>query len=884
MDALPFATSKRRPIEVKWTLFILLLVLFSGAILGDSTAESLLLSHLDTRLIPTMFLVNALLLFLTSFALISIIDRMDRGIFFLTLTFIHCFVLLCVRVAVGFNAQGLFPALFSYAYVSKIILFLIFWTIANDLVDSRKASGQFPLIAAGGTLGAIGVSFAIPWLLTATTAENLLIVWALLVGVLAAVFAAVRGRFAGALKAASDKEKHARRSLRNIGADLKLVYREPLLRNMAVFYSILFFVLINQHFTFYSQLKNHLTNAKALATFLGFFNGFSMFATFSLQTLVAGPVLKKIGSTRSMLVLPAILCLVFSFLVCLGFARGNTGQALFWSVVTAMGLRAAFFDSFFSPNFQVFFSSLPRDVRGRGKLALEGVVKPIAIMTAGLWLLFAVPRLPFTVCMAILACLAAILIVQTLRIRKKYTESLTQNLAGLKSRQLSLLFNVVDYAKEENCISVLARVLEQEEYDIKTYIIDMLVAIGSKQSLEILIEYLNRCDDVVRATIISSLACVRRDSIKEIFLSHLDHADKRVTANSILGLAPYDEPDINAKLERFLSHHDNRIRANAVIVLWGRQGIVGKQRLSALLVEMLCASDANECASALYALGVLHSTDFIAYLKDFADTHSIRIIADPMLWKQFIFCAAAIPSDDSMELLLGFADKVDRKKNAELIACMARLFDGGYPVKKVVGALSGADYCRREAMLGALNQRHALVDKEFDETLRQVAYAEIRSIYGDWSSLHTLETKGSVPAVHLLKTAVMEESIDRRVGNLIFIASLLDKSGHIGQVAHRLHHANRHVRARALEVIDNVGDSKINRWVLRLLDSADASIHVKEAALGLKIKAKPLKDIIVEYGKHTNAWIRGCAAYAAAALSEASKDPRWNRPLARISP
>jgi len=878
--------SKRK--EFKWTLFSLLMALFASAILGDSTAESLLLAHVDTRLIPTMFIVNALLLFLTSSLLISIIDRVDRGMFFLTLALVHGIALIAIRLAVELHAHVLFPALFSYAYVSKIILFLIFWTIANDLVDSRKASGQFPFIAAGGTLGAITVSFAIPWLLKVIAAENLLVVWALLVGILSALFIAARGRFGTSLRASSDKEKHTRRSIKNIGTDLNLVYREPLLRHMALFYCILFFVLINQHYTFYSQLKSHLTNAKELASFLGYFNGCSMFVTFALQVGVAGAILKKIGSTRSMLLLPAVLCLVFLCLAGLGCvsctkSMQNIGQALFWSVVAGMGLRTAFFDSFFSPNFQVFFSSLPHDVRGRGKIALEGVVKPLAIMVAGLWLLLIAARLPFTVHMAILAFLSAAMIVQTLRIRKKYTESLTRNLIGLKSQQLSKLFNVVDLAKGENFLSLLTGVLEREEYEIKTYIIDILVAVRSKEAIDILLDYLNRCDDTVRATIISSLSGVKKESIKGICLSHLDHSDKRVTANSILALARYNEPRITARLECFLSNPDNRIRANAVIALWPHQGIVGKQGLSAILVEMLSGKSAAECASALYAIGVLRAPDFMAYLKDFAKRDTPRIIGDPKLWKQCIFCVGAIASDDSMELLLELADKVERNKHDELAASIARLFDGGYSVEKVLRALPDARYCRRATMLNALLQRRELVGKECDELLREVAHDEIRRIYRDWSAVHTLDSKVSLPEVNLLKTAVFEESIDLRTHNLVSISSLLDKSGQIGQISHRLYHANRHIRARALEVLDNVGDSKINRWALRLLDSSEAAIHVKEAALGFKIKAKPLMDVIVEYGGHDNEWIRSCAAYAAAGMFEASKDPRWNNPFARIA-
>ncbi len=305
--------------EHTWPLFVLLLIVFAGAILGDNAAESLLLAHCDTRIIPNMFAANALLLFIASTVLMSIIDRMNRGKLFLVIALSHGVVILGMRAAFALHASILYPILFSYAYVSKIMVFLLFWTIANDLTDSRRASAVFPLVAAGGTLGAIGASFAVPLLLSVIPPENLLVVWSIAMAALCGLFAVFRGSFGNALKAAPGGRKRSGGSGIDIRGDFRILRQEPLLRNIAVLYFLLFFILINQHFAFYSQLKSHLVNAQGLASFLGFFNGCSMFATFMLQVGVSGRILKRIGATRSMLFLPMTLFLVFAWLTYLGF-------------------------------------------------------------------------------------------------------------------------------------------------------------------------------------------------------------------------------------------------------------------------------------------------------------------------------------------------------------------------------------------------------------------------------------------------------------------------------------------------------------------------------------------------------------------------------------
>jgi HEAT repeats len=873
------------PRKYKWPLFAILFCCFASAILGDSTAESLLLAHCDMRSIPGMFLVNAVFLFISSSVLMSLIDRVDRGRFFMVLTFGHCGMLLLIKCALLLHMPFLYPFLFSYAYVTKILLFLMFWTLANDLVDSRRASAEFPFVAAGGTLGAIAVSFAVPWLMKVTAAENLLLVWSALVMLLGVLFLPVQRSFGVSFKAVSDKQKHAERSIKNILDDLKLVKQEPLLWNMAIFYFLLFFVVINQQFAFYAQLKGHLSNAKQLASFLGYFNGSSMFATFLLQIFVAGYVIKKIGSTRAMLFLPAVLCCVFVVLAYLGFfpgmheagAESNGGHGLFWCVVLGMGLRVAFFDSFFSPNFQVFFSSLPHDVRGRGKLSIEGVVKPLAIVCASIWLLFVAPMLPFGVSMAILFYCSVGMFIQTFRIRKKYAESLSRNLTGFKSKRLSTLFNFVDLAKEENFLTTLSRALEKEEYEIKKYMIEILIEMKTKESIAVLLDYLGHCDEISRATIISSLGTLKKEDLRELFARYLHDPDERVVANSVLALGAYQTLEITGALEPFLYNPDNRVRANAVVVLWPMWAPEKRNRLVGLLMEMLESKNVDTCASGLYAMGELHSGEFLPRLKDLMVKELPFLISNHKIWKQYIDAVSKSGDEGALEVLLSLCDRVSRKKMNDVVASLGGLIKNGYPCERFLERLAKETYLHRSVMLKALYEGRVFPGKEHEEMLQEMALSEVKAVYSDWISLNTLDTKAELAGIKLLRMAIFEESINERLRNVVNISALLDKSGRIRAVVPRLYHSNRHVRAQAFELLDNVGDLKINRWLLRLLDTNDVATHSREGALTFKIRSKSLMAVVSEYINGHHVWLKECASYAASCLFAATADPRWER-------
>lgn len=840
-----------------------------------------------------MFLVNAAFLFVLSAFLMSLVDRVDRGRIFLVLAFGHCCVLFLIRASLLLNADFLYLPLFSYAYVTKILLLMMFWTLANDLVDSRSASSEFPFVAAGGTLGAIAVSFAIPTLLRIISPQNLLIAWAMISAIAGCLFLSIRKVYGAAFKPSVDGAGHTERAPGRIIGSARLLSREPLLKSMALLYFLLFFVLLNQQFTFYSELKARLSDAKRIASFLGYFNGISMFATVVLQFGVSGFVLKKIGSTRSMLFLPGVLCAVFAVLVVATAGLGIQGAGieqssiLFWAVAAGMGMRVAFFDSFFSPNFQVFFSSLPQDIRGRGKLALEGVVKPAAMVMASIWIIVVAPRIPFALYMSVLFVASAALIVQAFRIRGKYAQSLTSYLSGFKSRNLPSLFNLVEIPNAENFLTMLGSILEKEEYEIKKFIIEILARMNTNDSVALLKDYCEKGDYYARATIISSLGPLKRDDCKELFVKFLDDADQRVVANCILALGFFGDAETLDRLEPYLRHPDARTRANAIVIQWNRIAQQGRrQLLSTALSGMLQAENDGVAASALFAMGEIGSTDFLPAIVDFVEKNQIRSLTSPSIRYQLVTALAKIKTEQSLDLIISLAPHAHARAKKDLCRAVSLLIEKGYSVSRCLSRIQTGQYLERGILLRALHEKRLVFTKQEFDQLEIVARAEVCSAYSDWISVGTLDTKVALKEVALLRTAVCESCIREKTGNIVLLAALLDNTGQIGAIMQRLRHANRHVRARAFEVLDNAGNIHVNRWLIGLLDSEDAVKHCHDATLVFKQRSKTLVETVAEYADGPDEWLRICAGYAQAALFESTRDARWGCecPVAAVKP
>jgi hypothetical protein len=446
----------------------------------------------------------------------------------------------------------------------------------------------------------------------------------------------------------------------------------------------------------------------------------------------------------------------------------------------------------------------------------------------------------------------------------------------------------VEIPNAENFLTMLGSILEKEEYEIKKFIIEILARMNTNDSIALLRDYCEQGDHYARATIISSLGPLKRDDCKQLFVKFLDDTDQRVVANCILALGLFGDAATLNLLEPFLRHPDARTRANAIVVHWNRIALQGRQQqLSAALRGMLQSENDGVAASALYAMGEILCADFVPAIVDFVAKNENRSLTSPSIRNQLVTALAKIKTEQSLDLILSLSPRAHARAKKDLCRAVSLLIEKGYPVSRCLSSIQTGPYPERGILLRALYEKRLVLTKQEFEQLESVARAEVCSVYSDWISVGTLDTKAALKEVALLRTAVCESCIREKTGNIVLLAALLDNTGQIGAIMQRLRHANRHVRARAFEVLDNVGNSHVNRWLIGLLDSEDAVKHCHDATLVFKQRSKTLVETVTEYAEGPDEWLRTCAGYAKAALFESTRDVRWrheHRPAAAARP
>jgi HEAT repeat protein len=402
------------------------------------------------------------------------------------------------------------------------------------------------------------------------------------------------------------------------------------------------------------------------------------------------------------------------------------------------------------------------------------------------------------------------------------------------------------------------------------------VSAPSKESIDVLVKYMDQCDTKTKATIISSLTPLTREEVKPVLSKCLMDKDRRVVANSILALAEYHDDEIQEGLQAFLHHSDNRVRANTVIVVWSKAETSSrKEQLTSMLSTMLLDKNNDDCASALFAISQIKSMHFVPQIKAFANRNQDRIHGVPSIRRQFVNACSNLPGDETFDLVLSLASNRHSRVQKELAKGLFKLIENGDSLSFAIDRAKIEPYLKRSVIMRALCENEVFIPKDKDTILEDIALKEASSIYSDWLSICVLDTKATIAAVSLLRVAIHETSIMEKVKNLIYIAALCDRTGQIRSIMPRLYHPNRHIRARALEVLDNIGNTKVNKYLLKLLDSDDAVKHGREATINYKHRAKNLIETVSEYLNGSSEWLRTCSLYAAHALFDSTEEARW---------
>jgi AAA family ATP:ADP antiporter len=536
--------------------------------------DALFLSRFPIKDLPYVYLMAALF----AGVVISIYSRYTERVAISQVilgsyAFIISNVVIFWIVITLYDFGWIFYAFYIWSAVVGLVAVAQFWTLANDMFNSREGKRLFGTLTAAGTVGGMAGGIAANWTVNFLfgTKQLLWLIVVLFSGAFAVVWFGVNER--KNIRAVKQSEVAALIEIKKPDAKgiVGTLRGSKYLQTIAAlsFVSIIVSTLIDYQFK--AAAKAAYPSPDALASFFGAYYAWLSVATMFAQVWLTGRLLMAFGLTPSLLILPTtLLAGSVSLLVWSGLFAATANrfaEATLRTSVNHSGL-------------EVLYLPIPDYIKKKIKVFLDVTVERLGDGMAAFIILFytfvlgghEITRLSYFSIALILFWVALVFVVQG-----GYVEALR---GGLAYREVSFENAGIDFA-DRGTLDAVMKILRDSDERAVLFGLDLVEKWGPKHILSRLPDdLLHHSSALVRARAIRLLVArpdtitlgditqMLRDEDKEVQAQAISAASAIFKEAAIAVVSPYIEsPDPQVKrqaMECLLRHGDARTRAAAL--------------------------------------------------------------------------------------------------------------------------------------------------------------------------------------------------------------------------------------------------------------------------------------------------------------------------------
>ncbi len=859
-----------RPGEHKALTYLCLLALANGLgmAFGRGSSDALFFKRFGVEYLPHMFFLTSILLVLFSTVYVEFTDRVRPSRMLLAIALILAVFLLAVwAFMVSGTSTIAFAVYFLGVSVASEMVFVHFNLYASQFFDFSQAKRLTPLIDAGARLGRVlgGLLLVLAAKRLPTEASALL--W---VGVIVCSMAFVALHHRDEPRRPRLPQLRKRAPFADAREGLRFARHSPLLQLTGAGVFLLIILISVQDYVASTIIAHHYQNDQDLAAFFGWFFAFTNATVLLLQIALTNRLLRRFGLKVVNLIFPCSTALSFGLLsLSASFIPALIGRFNY------MGMMPAFRSSIFN----LFYGALPKYIQGRARAMVVGLIVPLGLGCAGLFLLW-VPKSMVGQPLAVAGLLLSLLYLYVkFRKNKVYGETLLALIQRQVFSDKSAAIEGIGLFSEEVAQRISALVQSSDNVEAARAYAGLLVEHAPQAAAELLLEALNRLPPQVIEYLMQQLAPSHLPQWRAAVHAALQHENARVRiAAAALVEAQGEQALLPPLLQHWLQENNPRLQAQAARILLAHPDLRAPDAAEATLACLLqgeasaqiCAlnalaelGDSARCeqagallnapensvrAAALRCYATL-STDAaarIAVLRNaLQDTHAaVRIAAAQTLAR---ITEAQVRLALLQDLLRDPEFAVRRAAQLAAPACMPQTAD------EYAGALTAYD---DQFPLQALLCKHLVQSplSEKDALLQRVAQTHLQAAYD--KKVLALQFENDRDTEKQFLRLVLAEDMQQHIALILEILSLNDYSGVMASVQAALLSENRRLRAQALESLRNVADSK---FLLDLCAFLEAEID--HAPLPRRSPQAPISGLeaLQWCANHGSAWLRQCA-------------------------
>src|SRR5258706_590862 len=159
----------------------------AGAAMGAAATEALLFANFDLAQLPVLYVALGVTTFAVTLVTSGLLAGGDRARVYVALPALLAAVVVAERLAAASGLGWVYAALWLGMNVVTTLQGIAAWGLAAAVCDVRQAKRLFPLFNAAKIAGTVAGSFAVTLAVRFVAVEELLVIWALPLGLAAIV-------------------------------------------------------------------------------------------------------------------------------------------------------------------------------------------------------------------------------------------------------------------------------------------------------------------------------------------------------------------------------------------------------------------------------------------------------------------------------------------------------------------------------------------------------------------------------------------------------------------------------------------------------------------------------------------------------------------------
>lgn len=832
-------------------------------IMFQAYTSAIFLSTFSVSFLPYLFILKGLFIVVLASSYSKLLNtKLQNHINFYLLVGFIPIVALC-RVLIKIDENWLVFAITITLEATAFLQIILSANTIGEVFNARQAKRLLPLVAAGGSFGAIMSGLFLPAIIQMFGIDNILIV--IILALLGQLY------FTRSLKpfkaiTISAQQPHPRYKKKTSSiAQFRELFKNPLSKTFIILAFLSFFVLTLIDFQFMTELKRQYSKAE-IGAFLGRFYMISDSIALCLQIFVVNRILGKFGIRAILIVLPLLVTLGSIFIV---------GSGLFWAVVLTKLLDTIFRFTFSKVGEEVALTPLTNMIRKKVRTFSKGTISPLSTILASI-LLMALPAIfaekvqyvsYFVIPLGLCWCLFAF------KFKTIYLNQLHDVVGNrLNTFQGLSMGEVVD----SNARTLLIKQLyEAKDHQSVSLILDMLLE--SKESSKTILPLLDNPDTKIRQAGLKALGKLKDRSVVEHLIPLLNQENEPEELAILIDvLNDLDGHQVFNDMLQLLNHPSPLLKSKAIIYLLSRDPsdlqVIGE------LSKMIESENPDY---RIYAAKTIGSLELDTHEQTLIDLLQDRIIE---VREAAIDAIGFVQTQNLLEVLIELLEWKDSRPN--LMKALANFENKlvNYIIKKqltldpqlivilgLIGTPQAAELLFQHAQFAPLAERNLALraysralersHQRDEKRLTLLLDQEIPSLYFyNWLAINL---KPETPLQTFFSNEI-ERQKQKCIDNIFSIFRGLYERSTL-QSIYFYYQAGGSNQANAIEFLDNILSKEIKPKILPLLEGVNSPAQLSDIGKLLSITYHSIDEAII---KHSDQWLKLCYAY----LNQDSKD------------